>query len=346
MEAQNQRKESVMQTELNQVTPQTTEQTSEVVVPQQEGKEAAAPEVQVQNDKISLKQSPGTLGTPAAAPYQPNFKFKVLGAEHEIPELLRGAIKDADSEKFVRQIFEKAYGLEPIKEKYNQHRTEYQSLKGNFETMQSEINEARECYNRGDFDNLFKKLNIPEEKVLQWVVDKVNYNQLPPEQKQALDAKKAAEQQKLELEKSYTSETTQLQQQLAQHKQQMLDLVLERSDYQQVMQGYDSKKGPGKFRELVVTVAQNAWYTQQKDLSPMEAVKGAIELLGVEPQNPAAAMAAAAQGVAQPASSQSNVPAKKVTIPNLGSGKAASPAKPKFTSVDDLKREYDKIAGQ
>src|SRR5688572_23823320 len=47
--------------------------------------------------------------------YTPNFKFKVLDKEHEIEERFRKLIKDADSEKMIRELHEKSFGIEAIK---------------------------------------------------------------------------------------------------------------------------------------------------------------------------------------------------------------------------------------
>lgn len=329
--------------EMNQTSEQPQINESELVPPQQEVKaEVVAPEVVEQ--KISAKQLPGTVGTPAEeiAKFAANYKFKANEKEHEIPEFMRGVIKDADSEKYVRKLFEKAYGLDGIKQRLEEGRTEFKTLKSEYSQITGQIDDLRQDYQRGDFDSFFKKLAIPEEKVLQWVLSKVEYSQMPPEQKQILDAKKQAEQRAWETQKTQRSMESQYQQQLVDAHQQMLDVTLERPDFQAAAQAYDMRKGQaGAFRSLVVKLGK-AEASSGKHITPMEAVKAAIELVGgVESPKPTqSAEVSPAQPAPQPEAN------KKKTIPNLGSGKAASPAKSKMKSIDDLKRRYDELHAQ
>jgi hypothetical protein len=82
-----------------------------------------------------------------------------------------------------------------------------------------------------------------------------------------------------------------------------------------------------------------------KTLTPLQAVQEAMQLLGEQapPARPAAQEAAPVQQ-ATPATQQ---PAKKV-IPNLaqaGGKSNTAPAKPKYKSLDDLKRRANEING-
>jgi hypothetical protein len=76
----------------------------------------------------------------------------------------------------------------------------------------------------------------------------------------------------------------------------------------------------------------------------MEAVKATLDILGgIEP--PKAPAMASEVGTAQN-TAPANQPQPKKTIPNLGSGKAASPGKPKYKSLDDLKKAHAAMMAQ
>src|SRR5688500_2643210 len=66
---------------------------------------------------------------PAAPAYTPDFKVKIKGKEFEIDEMFRGLIKDADSEKKVKEFFEKAYGIDFVKQDRKALKDEHEGFK-------------------------------------------------------------------------------------------------------------------------------------------------------------------------------------------------------------------------
>lgn len=81
--------------------------------------QAKTPQVEGSPTTVNT-QAPGVVSAqkPGETPaFSPNFKLKVMEQEREIPELLRPLIKDAESEKAVRELVEKAYGLEYVKDR-------------------------------------------------------------------------------------------------------------------------------------------------------------------------------------------------------------------------------------
>lgn len=256
-------------------------------------------------------------------------------------------MKDKDSEKYIHDLFEKAYGLGPIKERFQQTREELQNVRQTHESVMSQIGEAREAYKRNDLDSMFEIFQVPKEKILQWAVEQVQLSQMPPEQRHALEAQRAAEKRAYELEKQNGAYSQEQQQQQGELLSQMLDLVLERQDINAAAQAFDQRKGSeGSFRGLVVQLAQAEFLQTGKNLSPLEAAQKALELVGV-PQAPAPQGAMqAAPATATPATAQQT---PKKTMPNLanaGAKPGAAPAKAKVNSLDDIKRAYDRISKQ
>jgi len=70
--------------------------------------------------------------------FQPNYKLEIRGKHFEIPEEFRGLIKDKDSETKIRDIFNKAYGLDDAVQTRDKWKTNYETLNKQF----SEINKA------------------------------------------------------------------------------------------------------------------------------------------------------------------------------------------------------------
>jgi hypothetical protein len=254
-------------------------------------------------------------------------------------------IKDKDSEKFIHDVFEKAYGLPALKARFTEMRSEHEQLRSSFGQVMEQVNEARQAYSRNDLDTMFEIFRVDPDKVLQWAVNRVQLSQLPPEQRQAYEARREAEKRAYELERQNQQMGQETVQQQTQYLSQMLDLVLERQDYQAAAQAYDARKGQsGSFRSLVARVGAMEYSSTGRTLSPLQAVQQTLELLGGMP--PAASPAA--QAAPAPAT-QANQPQVKKTIPNLAQAGAkgnAAPGKAKVKSIDDLKKAYDALRQQ
>ena len=296
---------------------------SEVVA--EAGREEAAEAAAAQSE---------TPEAPEAPAYQANYKLKVMDQEKEIPEKFRELIKDAESEKEVRELFEKAYGLEYAKPKHEALQQTFAKVQSEHNYLLGSVQELRECYNRGDLDTFFQKLNIPKERVLQYALDKVNYEQLPAEQKQLLDARRNAELQNSALQRQNQYMQQQLQQQTVQARQYALDSELVGPEVKSMVEAFDQRFGkPGAFRNEVINRGQLAWFQSQGkvDLTPRQAIQEVIRLYGLDQQQQPAAATVAPQesGGARPRVS---------TIPNVGSGRSASPLKQKPRSIEDLKK--------
>lgn len=253
-------------------------------------------------------------------------------------------MKDEKAEKYIHSLLQKSHGFDPLKSKFEATRQEFQEIKASHQQVMSQFQEAAAAYQRNDLDTVFEMFKMDPNKILQWAVHKVELSQMPPEQRQALEERRASEKHARELEKSQQTLQEQMAQEQAQHVNQMLDLVLERQDYSAVAQAYDAKKGqPGAFKNLVRFVGASEYNQTRKVLSPLDAAQKALELIG-EKLQPATA----------PAQAQTATPAvdapqtKPKTLPNLQNGARAnvSPGKGKYKSIDDLKKQYDKIAAQ
>lgn len=280
---------------------------------------------------------------PATPEFKANYKFRAADKEHEIPEFLRGVIKDEKTQKYVQQLFEKAYGIDAVKERLQRVREENSQVSEAYGKVMQTVELGRSAYQRGDLDTVFKVFNIPEEKVLQWAVRKVQLSQMPPDQRQVHEAREAAERRNWELERAQAQQSQAQMQAQSQQLHQMLDIVLERQDISDIAQSYDQRKGkPGAFRELSIQMGIIEYQQSGKVLSPLEAAQKAIDLLGGKPQTPPQQAAPAA--APPPATTAAPVQPQKVTLPNAGGAAAKAPAKAPVRSLDDLKRKYDEIA--
>lgn len=317
-------------------------QTTESTVSSSAPESVSTPSPQVSESTQSApKSSPST--TPAASQatgeatqYAPNYKFKVMDKEHEFDEFVRGAIKDADSEKKIREIYEKAYGLDFIKPRFHETREQAKTYKTQLDNFQGSLKELRELNSRGDYDSFFKRLAIPEEKILQWVINKAQYNNLPPEQRKVLDEKTAAEQKAYALEKQQADSQQKYQELVTQAKGQALHFALERPETKSLQQSFDARAGrSGAFFEAIVAEGELAWNRSNGtvDLTPEQAIQAVLSKWG-NPSQPAQAPLIPAQGN-QPMPQAA--PKKTASLPNIAGRQSASISKSKPKSLQDLK---------
>lgn len=275
--------------------------------------------------------------------YTPNFKFKVYDEEKEIPESFRALVKDSATEKEVRELFEKAHGLDglkPVHQKAVKERDEYanqfKETKGQFDATMENLRKIHN-YSQNDLDTFFQVYKIPQEKLFQYVTDKLKESELPPEQVERMNAGRQA---KLEAEYYKEQVARQEKQNNDMFRQQHdfhMNQVLSQSDVSSFAKDFDARAGKqGEFLQKVYEYGDRIFKAENRYVQPHEAVNAVLgyykNLLNYNPS--------------QQASGQGTVPGSEAPpppIPNLGSGRSVSPTKPKFKTLDQLRKHVKDI---
>ncbi len=304
-------------------------------------KAAEQPENQVKTaPKESAKAPSGKEAVETPAAFTPNFKLKIMDKDHEVPEVLRAAMKDEASEKQIRELCEKAFGLDYVKPKLEEARKQTQEVTGKLNTVQAQVQHAVTLYQRGDFDGWLKFLQVPQERVLQWVADKIHYNQLPEDQRVILDQRKQAEERAYAAEQQASQLQSTHEQLLNQQVLGALDSVLARPDVKAVADAYDARVGqPGAFKTEVCTRGDSAWRAGKGIVPPEQLVQEMLKIFGPLASTPAPAATTAAQPA--PAADPSPKKAPPV-IPNI-SGRGGSAIASPIRSLDELRKRAKEV---
>lgn len=269
---------------------------------------------------------------PAAPAFTPNFKFKVMDKEHEIPEFLRGVVKDVDTQKKLIELHEKAYGLDAVKGKYQSTKQQFESLMSEKKAQDAGLATLGQYLEKNDLDSFFKALKISEEQVLQYALDRVNYRELPIEKRMQHDAQLSERQRTYQLEQQYQQLQQQFQQESVQARTFQLDSALARPDVKTVADAFDAKVGkPGAFKAEVIKRGQYANFTTGADISADQAVS---EVLGMFSPFVQQATQAPAQAATQSTSGAQSAPP---VIPNV-TGRGTSPVRKAVKSIADLEQ--------
>ncbi len=314
---------------------------------------AAVAEKATKAREIAEKAAGGKPGDVPAPAFTANLKYKVMDKEHEIPKEFAGLIKDAESEKKVREIFERSTGLDVVKENLTLARNERdQARKGHFE-LNSQVNDLKSTYQAaiqsGDMhklDAFWKKLDIPQDVLMEYALAKVKLQELPAEQRNAVLAKQNAEFQAEEIRRQQATLSTGYLEQRQQMTQMMLDQTLMQPKNQAAAADFEARVGkPGMFREEVRRWGEQEWLRSQgrNYMPPDQVVAAVIQHYGLNTEGkPVVTEPVAPAPNRDP---RQNVIVKPVqTIPNLGGGGSQSPLKSKPKSIEDLKKMATRAA--
>lgn len=291
-------------------------------------KAATTPETPVTDGQQAAEQKPA---------FTPNFKYKAFQKEKEIEEFWRPLIKDADSEKKVKDLFTRAEAFDDLKARFDGTSQEFSRVFNEYQALDNDVRKVTTFLNKGDFDNFFDSIGVSHDKIFEWVAEKLEQENLAPEQKRALRAQQQERQRLYDLEQENRSLDEQSQMQASQARGVQLDMILSRPEVAQAASAWDSRMGTiGAFRDLVIEEGQKAWHMQKQDLSVEQAVQlvmtkyGKLIDAGVVTPQASAQPAAQAQSQSQPAAAKPVIPAVQ--------GRGTSPVKKSPKSIDDLRQ--------
>lgn len=285
-----------------------------------------------------------TGGVPAGkegeTPFTPSYKFKVKDKELEFDEFLKPVVTTKEVEAKIREMYEKAHGIEEVKTAREGIKKQLEEWQGKYTSVEKSLQTLGSYVKKGDFRTFFEALNIPKDKIIQYAIEELKFQELPPEQRAALEQQR--EQQTLFEQAQVQTQTLQQQMEELVRNQTAMELnqVLAAPEVSTIVSAYDAKMGkPGAFQTEVIRRGQ--YYEAVHKTSPpaSQLVEEVLSLIGFSAQ--------AQQGVSAPDKEASGptVPAqKKPVLPVFQGGGNTSPAKRVPTSIDDLRKMRQQIS--
>lgn len=315
--------------------------TTESVTESKPAESSGSVEAKPQDVKVSDKPVIGADGKPAAPnPYTPNYKFLHQEKEVEFDDWIKSAIKDADTEKKARELFQRAYGLEAAKEDRRLASTQLKEIQQKYNQTEQAIEKLASYAKNKDWDSFFESLAIPKEDILRYSLDIVKRDNMSPEQKAQYEAEKQYRQQASYYEQQYNQLLESNKQMAVQQRHSQLQQELSKQESKQFAQAYDQTVGQqGAFEDYVISVGR--YFAQQgNDIPVSEAV--AIATQQIRKINPTLGMEI--QQAPMPSQGQNVVEAKqKPVLPNI-KGRGTSAVKSSYRSLDELKQKAKELA--
>lgn len=283
--------------------------------------------------EVAVSSAPeAASAAPAAEAWTPNYKVKAYDNEYEIPENFRSYINQ-ENEKNFKEVFERSFAFDTIKQKYKDAHSKYQEVNGKYDTISKNLDKLSKYVQSGDFDSFFGSINIPEADIQKWIYNKLQIQSLPQDQQQLYTKNSEYQKQLLTMQEQYEEMQSKLgefesykQEQAIQQRHSELDSAINNSEFKSLAESYDARVGqPGAFKNEVILRAAAVANATGKDLSVQEAVQEFAKLVAWNNQNGVQAGGVAQKGNSRP------------TIPSV-SGKASSPVAPQVKSIEDLKK--------
>lgn len=269
--------------------------------------------------------------------YTPNLKFKVLDQEKEFDEWIRPAV-NKENEAKIRELYEKAHGLDHVKTQRDSERTAKAQYEGQLNELMTEIQELGEIKSK-DLGMFFAKLGIPKQDVAKWVLSQAEameaVEKLPENMKGIYNQVEEIRNQNFELQKQLQLRDSGRQAEVLQAKRAELASTLSSPDIKPLVEEYDTRLGkPGQFQQLVIRhgAAEYEASGGKRMLSAEEAAKEVIQILGLKPATPSKADGGSTQ------TQKVVTAAKPAVLPNVGSGSASPTAKAPVSSIADLRK--------
>ena len=304
----------------------TLEQTQEVAdQPSVEQTPESTPDSpQADDDQSELPSSSEPL--PEQPAYKPDFGYVVLDQKKELPEQVRPLIKSKDDEEYWKTVYRKADGIEHVKSRHEHTKAERDEFRTKFSDLNSKV-EKFQHFAKNDFGAFLEAAGVTNDQVFDYVKTQLKLQDASPEERLQHEQSRKFVVQNYELQQQL-SQQEQFSRQLAQQQHEN-NLQLAISGSSNFVNEYEGRLGAGAFRKHVEEYGNTVWATQQKYVSPQEAVEAVASKFKPFFQQ-------------QQTSAQSPVSAPTFTptpsvIPSVGKGRNVSHATSSPKSLDDLR---------
>lgn len=297
------------------------------------------------SDDSGTEDSGGDSTETPPSDWSPTYKFKVHEEEKEFDDFLKPLVKSKEDEEKIRDILERAYGLDHVKADratLREHNKALVSEVNEFGTVKMELQALGTHLKNGDFESFKEAFNIPDELIMQYALQKVKLANASPEEQAAYQAQRAEAQRLRALEDQNRAWQESYQNYVVSSKETELNFVLSQPDVVNVMQEFDSRLGqPGAFRNEIIRRGQMHFNATGQDLSAKQVVDTFVSMLGVVPGQVSPPQNVQPGQVVQNRSTGQKVvtgaQGAKPVIPHIA-GSGASPVRKVPKSISELRK--------
>lgn len=266
---------------------------------------------------------------PEVTEYQPNLKYKVYDKEKDFPEWAKALVTSKEMEENFRTLWSKSDAFDTIKEKHESLRNEHEALRGTHENVMTKLQEMQ-YFIDNDLGTFFKKANISEEAILNYVKQRIQYNDLSPELRKAYDDRSQYLNQQWQVSQQARQLAERNNQLMANQHEIEYEQVLSMPEVVRFKQAFETRMGEGSFRKFADQYGHMQYLQTKKNIKPVEAVKYVIDtykpLLALDAESSAGVV---------------TTPKPQAHIPTVGKGSSVTaPVKKRPRTVEEIRKIY------
>jgi len=314
----------------------TTELTAEEVAQDAEVNDTADTATQ-EDDLDTVEENADPEGAKA---YDPNYKFKVYDKEHEFDEFVRDFVNKENEEQF-RDLFTRAYGLEGVKSKLEKTREDLTEYQTKYNNVESGISQLQQMIDDKDYSSFFEALNVEDDMVFQYALEKLKYKELEPSERTQLDQQKQLQRQNQLLEQENKQLALQAEEDKIDQQTSELDFIVGSIQNKPIVDNFNSKYGKGAFEDEVIKEGLFYFNKNGQDISIDQAVQTVINRYGAN--NTGSVEAAPTVNPNVPVQKR-RIVQNNNTLPNTGSGGSDTPVEKQINSIEDIERLSNEYA--
>lgn len=275
------------------------------------------------------------------AEYKANLTYEVSKQKKQFDEVFKDVVKSEAQEKKLRELYEKADGLDIVKQSRDTFKQRFEEHQQQWEPVKKDLQTVGKYLQAGDFDNFFKMFQVSEQKVVDWVAQKIQYNQMSPEERARVDNLRQVRGENYKKEDEVANLRQTLEQQEVQHLTFQLDMLRETQKYADAAAAFDERLGkPGSFEQKLFDFGELlSQRNGGKTVPPKQVFEAMIKEYGLEGQAATPAAPPQARTVV------TTPPVEKPTVTQLKSSKTATPVKQQFRSIKELEDHQKQLSG-
>lgn len=277
------------------------------------------------------------LGAGDANPEQPawtpSYEFTVKDKKLQMDELFKPLIKSKDVEAKLKELYEKAHGLDEVKTSRETFKERATAAETKYQQTEQNLKMLGDVVKKGDFSTFFEVLNIPKQQILNYAIQELKFLELPAEQQAAIEAQRQQQQQFQYAQQENQTLQQQMQNMVVQQARQELNFETSKPEVQNAAQAFDARVGKqGAFMSEVIKRGQ--YYEAVHKTSPpaQQLVNEVLQFVGMSAANPQV------QATPQAIPSQGVVPNSPLpVIPAFNGSVSKSPVRKAPSSIQDLR---------
>ncbi len=214
-----------------------------------------------------------------------DYKYRADGKDLEVPEFLRGLIKDKASQEQVVNMLKKHDAFDTVSTRRDQFRNERDEARSNVQRYESAINTMRTTYQRGDIDGFLKLCEIPEEQMLKWATEKAKYYMGDENYRSQVDRDIQLRQTAWAKDSQAHEYQSKYQEMEARQLQTEFNYEMLKPEVSSFASSFDKFAGKqGAFIEEVKNRGELAYLREQKTIAPSEVIQGIMKQFSTVPQ--------------------------------------------------------------